>query len=90
MKWGIKIISKTLMTNISHISWWWCYNKGGYDKGFYGNEIGYWLCDLKKVNSAFTIYSKETKNPILPRFDHLQGLLNKTSCQFKANFYDWL
>ena len=26
----IKIISKTLMTKISHISW------GGYDKGFYG------------------------------------------------------
>ena len=31
MNWAIKIISKTLMTKISHISW------GGYDKGFYGN-----------------------------------------------------
>ena len=30
MNWSIKIISKTLMTKISHISW------GGYDKGFYG------------------------------------------------------
>ena len=29
---GVKIISKTLMTKISHISW------GGYDKGFYGTE----------------------------------------------------
>ena len=33
MNWTIKIISKTLMTKISHISW------GGYDKGFYGNKI---------------------------------------------------
>ena len=30
MNWPIKIISKTLMTKISHIPW------GGYDKGFYG------------------------------------------------------
>ena len=30
MGWAIKIISKTLMTKISHVSW------GGYDKGFYG------------------------------------------------------
>ena len=30
MNLAIKIISKTLMTKISHISW------GGYDKGFYG------------------------------------------------------
>ena len=29
MNWTIKIISKTLMAKISHISW------GGYDKGFY-------------------------------------------------------
>ena len=34
MNWAIKIISKTLMTKISHISW------GGYDKGFYGTAIG--------------------------------------------------
>ena len=33
MNWKIKIISKTLMTKISHISW------GGYDEGFYGNLI---------------------------------------------------
>ena len=33
MNWSIKIISKTLMTKISHISW------GGYDKGFYGMQI---------------------------------------------------
>ena len=33
MNWLIKTISKTLMTEISHISW------GGYDKGFYGNEF---------------------------------------------------
>ena len=32
MNWAIKIISKTLMTKISHISWW------GYDKGFYGKS----------------------------------------------------
>ena len=31
MNWAIKIISKVLMTKISHISW------GGYDKGFYGS-----------------------------------------------------
>ena len=31
MNWAIKIISKTLMTKISHVSW------GGYDKGFYGS-----------------------------------------------------
>ena len=30
MNWAIKIISKTLITKISHVSW------GGYDKGFYG------------------------------------------------------
>ena len=33
MNWAIKIISKTLMTKISHVSW------GGYDKGFYGKSI---------------------------------------------------
>ena len=33
MNWEIKIISKTLMTKISHISW------GGYDKGFYSNQV---------------------------------------------------
>ena len=33
MNWEIKIISKTLMTKISHISW------GGYDKGFYGTSF---------------------------------------------------
>ena len=32
MNWAIKIISKTLMTEIPHISW------GGYDKGFYGTS----------------------------------------------------
>ena len=32
MNWAIKVISKTLMTKISHISW------GSYDKGFYGNS----------------------------------------------------
>ena len=31
MNWAIKIISKTLMNKISHIS------RGGYDNGFYGN-----------------------------------------------------
>ena len=35
MNWAIKIISKTLMTKVSHISW------GGYDKGFYGNYLFY-------------------------------------------------
>ena len=34
MNWAIKIISKTLMTKITHISW------GGYDKGFYGKGKG--------------------------------------------------
>ena len=33
MNWTIIIISKTLMTKISNISWR-DYNKGGYDKGF--------------------------------------------------------
>ena len=33
MNWAIKIISKTLMTKISHISW------GGYDKDFYGIRL---------------------------------------------------
>ena len=33
MNWNIKIISKTLMIKISHISW------GGYDKGFYGKAF---------------------------------------------------
>ena len=32
MNLAIKIILKTLMTKISHISW------GDYDKGFYGNK----------------------------------------------------
>ena len=36
MNWAIKIITKTLMTKISLISWGG-YDKGGYDKGFYGN-----------------------------------------------------
>ena len=31
MNWAIKMISKSLMTKISHVLW------GGYDKGFYGN-----------------------------------------------------
>ena len=35
MNWKIKIISKTLVTKISHISWGG-YDKGGYDKGGYG------------------------------------------------------
>ena len=39
MNWTIKIISKTLMTKISHISWGG-YVKGGYDKGFYCNWNG--------------------------------------------------
>ena len=30
MNWAIKIISKTLIIKVSHVSW------GGYDKGFYG------------------------------------------------------
>ena len=34
MNWAIKIISKTLMTKILHISWGG-YDKGGYDKGGY-------------------------------------------------------
>ena len=38
MNWTIKIISKTLMTKISHVSWR-VPTKGGYDKGFYGNYI---------------------------------------------------
>ena len=33
MNWEIKIISKTLMTKISHIS------RGGYDKGFYCKTV---------------------------------------------------
>ena len=33
MNWVIKIISKALMTKISHTSW------GSYDKGFYGNIL---------------------------------------------------
>ena len=37
MNWAIKIISKTLMTKISHISWGET-TKEGYDKGFYGNK----------------------------------------------------
>ena len=40
MNWAIKIISKTLMTKISHISW------GGYDKGF---------CDILVQNLLFNI-----------------------------------
>ena len=36
MNWAIKIISKTLMTKIFPISWVG-YDKGGFDKGFYGN-----------------------------------------------------
>ena len=40
MNWAIKIISKTLMIKISHISWG-VMTKGlwqrDYDKGFYGN-----------------------------------------------------
>ena len=36
MNWAIKIISKTLMTKISHVSWR-VTTKGGYDKGFYGS-----------------------------------------------------
>ena len=40
MNWAIKIITKTLMNEISHISW------GGYDKGFYGI--------LPSIKSIFT------------------------------------
>ena len=35
MNWVIKMISKSIMTKISHVSWGG-YDKGGYDKGFYG------------------------------------------------------
>ena len=35
MNWAIKIISKTLMIKILHISWG-DYDKGGYNKGIYG------------------------------------------------------
>ena len=36
MNWAIKIISKTLMTKISHVSRGGYDKEGGYDKGFYG------------------------------------------------------
>ena len=38
MNWPIKIIWKTLMTKIPHISW------EGYDKGFYGNLKFLFVC----------------------------------------------
>ena len=43
MNWAIKIISKTLMTKNSYISW------GGYDKGFYGK---YYNAILKNDNTC--------------------------------------
>ena len=42
MNWAIKIILKTLMTKISHISWG-VMTKGGYDKGFYGTYFDWFL-----------------------------------------------
>ena len=38
MNWAIKIISKKLMAKISHIP------RGGYDKGFFGNNINFLFC----------------------------------------------
>ena len=53
MNWAIKIILKTLMTKISHISW------GGYAKGFYGNTYYFntksifWVCLIfNSINKA--------------------------------------
>ena len=46
MNWLIKIISKTLMTKISHISW------GGYDKGFYG--MSKWSSIMKCINFIYS------------------------------------
>ena len=43
MNWAIKIISKTYMTKILHISW------RGYDKGFYGIIQDKKLKRLKKL-----------------------------------------
>ena len=45
MNWAIIIISKTLMTKISHISW------GGYNKGF----TVYKEVEINKVNKKLKI-----------------------------------
>ena len=37
MNWVIKMISKSLMITISHVSWGG-YDKGGYEKGGYGTH----------------------------------------------------
>ena len=50
------------------------------------NEWDYCLWDLKKSNSAFTVYSRGTKNLTLPRLDFIQDLLTETPCQFKDKF----
>ena len=38
MNWAIKIISKTLMTKISHISWEWLRQRGLRQRGSYDKE----------------------------------------------------
>ena len=62
MNWEIKIISKTLMTKISHISWGvttkGVTKKRGYDKGFYGNIFSdcghvFIFYDSSSIFSAF-------------------------------------
>ena len=53
MNWTIKIISKTLITNISYISW------GGYNKEFYGNT------NFKLYNSyRLRLRSKESRSKL--------------------------
>ena len=65
MNWAIKIISKTLMTKISYISW------GDYDKGFYGNMLSYkYVLIYINVSIVSINWSLTPKNVLLFKFKY--------------------
>ena len=76
MNWAIKIISKTLMTKISHISWW------GYDKGFYGIKKHYLHLKMNK-NTNKGLYKRNELGIII-------GLrteeMNKLAINYQINW----
>ena len=77
MNWAIKIISKTLMTKISHISW------GGYDNCFYGinttvgeNVIA--LCEVLNWMQIKLKWNNKTKITIFMMILMISGAIAST------------
>ena len=88
MNWTIKIVPKTLMTKISHVSW------GGYDKGFYGIKeefksmsdkeiISRWKKELIKLKPEIV-----EKNPLIGTFEEMKIDCDISQLQDKTQKYD--